>query len=221
MDLRRCALLSIDLQNEYRTSGAYPVEGFDQILANATQLIAAARASAMPVIHAQAWVRHDERQHYPLLEASIPDELRSAVAGSAGAELCREVAPTTNEPIVRKRWPSAFKETELDSELRRLNAADIMIMGVWTDSCVRATVFDAIYQGYRVSLVKDACGSGTEAMHRTATLDIANRLYGGGILRTAEALKALRGEPYTAWRCTRPVEFLYTLNWVDTLYETL
>lgn len=31
----RSAILSIDLQNEYRSTGAYPVAGYDRILANA------------------------------------------------------------------------------------------------------------------------------------------------------------------------------------------
>jgi hypothetical protein len=52
-------------------------------------------------------------------------------------------------------------------------------------------------------------------------LDMANRLYGGGILRMAEALKALGGESFEGWRCTRPVEFVYTLETVDRLYEAL
>ncbi len=37
----------------------------------------------------------------------------------------------------------------------------------------------------------------------------------------AEALKALRGEPHQAWRCSRPVEFQYTAATADTLYESL
>ncbi len=84
-----------------------------------------------------------------------------------------------------------------------------------------ATVFDAVFAGFRVWLIKDACGSGTDFMNRVAILDMANRLYGGGVLKTAEALKALRGEPHQAWRCSRPVEFQYTAATADTLYESL
>ena len=83
------------------------------------------------------------------------------------------------------------------------------------------SVFDAVYQGFRVWLVKEACGSMSEAMHRTGMLDMANRLYGGGILRLPEAQKALAGQPFDGWRCTRPVEFVYTLETVDRIYEAL
>jgi hypothetical protein len=61
----------------------------------------------------------------------------------------------------------------------------------------------------------------SEAMHRTGMLDMANRLYGGGILRMPDALKALAGQSFGGWRCTRPVEFVYTLETVDSLYEAL
>ncbi|RUX14914.1 isochorismatase family protein, partial [Mesorhizobium sp. M2A.F.Ca.ET.042.01.1.1] len=98
---------------------------------------------------------------------------------------------------------------------------NLVVAGVLTDSCVTASVFDAVYHGFRVWLVKDACGSMTEAMHRTGMLDMANRLYGGGILRQPEALKALAGQTFDGWRCTRPVEFAYTLETVDGIYEAL
>jgi nicotinamidase-related amidase len=221
LNIQSCVVLSIDLQNEFRSSGVYPVEDYDRILANAAAVIAAARAAGVPVIHVQAWVEEGERRHYPLLDASLTDDLRSAVAGSSGADICAEVGPVGGETIIRKRLPSAFHDTALDDQLRRLSAEHIVIVGVWTDSCVRATVFDAIFKSYRVWLVKDACGSGTDTMHRTAILDMANRLYGGGVLRTQEALKALRAEPYAAWRCSRPIEFPYTLASLDRLYDAL
>ncbi|MDQ0474363.1 cysteine hydrolase family protein [Labrys wisconsinensis] len=218
---RSTVVLSIDLQNEYRAACIYPVEDYDRILANASAVIAAARAGGVPVIHVQAWVGEEDRQHYPLLEASLTDDLRSAVAGSDGAGICEEVAPLEGETVIRKRWPSAFHDTDLDERLRRLGAENIVTVGVWTDSCVRASVFDAVFRSYRVWLVKEACGSRTDAMHRTAMLDMANRLYGGGVLRTGEALKALRGQPHAAWRCSRPIEFPYTLATIDGLYDVL
>jgi nicotinamidase-related amidase len=219
--ITRSAVLSIDLQNEYCSMGAYPVEGYERILANVAALLAAARAAGVPVIHVQAWVEQNERQQYPLLDASLTEELRSAVAGSFGADICTEVAPVRGEIVIRKRWPSAFKDTPLREQLLRLDVQHIITVGVWTDSCVRASVLDAIFNSYRVWLVKDACGSGTDTMHRAAVLDMANRLYGGGVFQTAEVLKALAAEPYAVWRCSRPVEFPYTLATLESFYDAL
>ncbi|TIW00546.1 MAG: isochorismatase family protein, partial [Mesorhizobium sp.] len=123
--------------------------------------------------------------------------------------------------VIHKHWPSAFRRTDLSQRLAALGIETLIVTGVLTDSCVTASVFDAVYEGFRVWLVKDACGSMTEAMHRTGMLDMANRLYGGGILRHPEALKALADHPFDGWRCTRPVEFAYTLETVDGIYEAL
>ncbi len=44
-------------------------------------------------------------------------------------------------------------------------------------------------------LAKNTCGSGTSTMHQAATLDIANRLYSGGVLVDDEAVRALEARP--------------------------
>lgn len=221
MNLARTAVVSIDLQNEYRDGGTYPVVGYDEVLANAAALMRAARRAGVPVIHAQAWVGEEDRSAYVRLEECLADEARSAVAGSHGAEICEEVAPLAGEIVVRKKWPSVFQGTDLHEVLMRRGVEELVVAGVVTDSCVQGSVYDAVYRGYRVWLVKDACGSMSRMMHRTATLDIANRLYGGGVITTAEAAKAFAGIPHRAWRCTRPVEFLYEADTLDRLYEAL
>jgi nicotinamidase-related amidase len=221
MNLAKTALLVIDLQNEYRPSAAWPVVGYDDVLANAAALIDAAREAGVPVIHAQAWVKPEERVGYARQEEILTEEFRSAVAGSDGAAICAEVAALPGDIVVQKHWPSAFRSTDLSQRLAGLGVENLVVAGVLTDSCVTASVFDAVYEGFRVWLVKDACGSMTEAMHRTGMLDMANRLYGGGILRLPQALKALAGQPFGGWRCTRPVEFAYTLETVDRIYEAL
>ncbi len=214
MDLGSVAVLVIDLQNEYRAGGSYPVEDYPAVLANARTVVEAARAAALPVLHVQACAEEPAFAH-------LAADHRWGVAGTRGADVCAEVAPAPDETVVRKRWPSAFRDTALDATLKHRGIEELVVLGVWTDSCVKGTVGDAVAADYRVWLVKDACGSGTATMHRTAVLDMANRLYGGGVLATAEACRALRGEPHRAWRCTRPIEFPYTLATLDRLYEAL
>lgn len=215
------AILAIDLQNEYRQDATWPVAGYYAILANTTALMTAARAAEVPIVHVQAWVEEEARPAYARLNECLSDDLRSAVAGSSGADICAEVAPQPGEKVVRKKWPSAFQGTDLHEDLTKRGIDTLVVAGVWTDSCVRGSVFDAVYRGYRVWLVKDACGSMTEMMHRTAVLDMANRLYGGGVFATPEAVKALSGVPHRLWRCTRPIEFRYDAGNYDCLYEAL
>ncbi len=64
--------------------------------------------------------------------------------------------------------------------------------------------------GLRVLLVKDACGSGTEAMHQTAVLNLANRLYGGAVADTARILQLFTGGRASVWIPERPVPILFS-----------
>ena len=79
---------------------------------------------------------------------------------------------------------------------RRSNSAArgvewLFVAGVWTEACIDATR-EAMRSthGFRVILVKDACGSGSAAMHQTAILNLANRLYGGAVDRHGRRLPA-------------------------------
>ncbi|MGV6875232.1 cysteine hydrolase family protein [Pseudochelatococcus sp. B33] len=220
-DPAKTALLVIDLQNEYRADGTYPVEGFAEILANTMLLMEAARRIGMPVWHIQAAVEEQEKPAYPLLHCMISPEFSSAVAGSRAAEICDEVAPAPGDVRFRKIWPSAFRNSDLEHRLRGAGIDTLFVTGVWTDSCVRATVFDAVFAGFRVWLIKDACGSGTRAMHRTAILDMANRLYGGGVTSTGRVIDIMQGRQASNWVCTRPVEFQYQMDTIDALYDAL
>jgi nicotinamidase-related amidase len=123
--------------------------------------------------------------------------------------ICREVAPREPEPIIHKNDASAFCEENLGPLLTQAKIEWLVISGVWTEACVAATVRDGMAQGFRVLLVKDACGSGTEAMHQTAVLNLANRLYGGAVTGTASAMDLMDGKTAEVWMAERPVPILF------------
>jgi nicotinamidase/pyrazinamidase len=49
------------------------------------------------------------------------------------------------------------KQTEMDSILRRNGIAKLLVYGIATDYCVKATALDAILAGYEVTIVKEFC----------------------------------------------------------------
>lgn len=221
MNPKTTAILAIDLQNEYRPGAPWAVEGYDEILGNVGSLMQAGRQAGMKIIHAQAWIEPEERPTYVLQHCTVSDEFRSAIAGSLGAGICDEVAPEARDIVFFKKWPSAFYRSDFKDLLESHGIRTLIVTGVLTESCVMGTVFDAVYEGFHVWLVKDGCGSMTRHMHRTGILTMANRLYGGAVLGQAAALDAISGRPSTAWRCTRPIEFPFTAESVDALYEAL
>lgn len=217
----RAALVMVDLQEEQKSDPDYWVHGIDAVLTKAADLLGAARANGWPVAHAK-YVRDFAAVPPRPFEAVTPDGAPTfSVATSEGTRICAEVAPAGGEAVFAKNDASAFDGTALQNWLAERQIEWVLICGVWTDACVAATVRDAIALGFRALLIKDACGSGTAAMHRTAILNLANRLYGGGVCDTARGVALLSGQAANVWRTIDPVPMRYTDETAQPLYERL
>jgi nicotinamidase-related amidase len=221
LDPQRTALLLVDLQEEQKHVPEYRVEGIDGILANAQRLLDAARGRAITVFYAAYKRDFDKVPPRPL-------EYRSADGGPAFSNkespltaICAEVAPRAGESVIYKNDASAFCEGDLEPLLRTARVEWLVVAGVWTEACVAATVRDAIDHGIRVLLVKDACGSGTKAMHQTGIINLANRLSGGAVTGTATACRLMAGGAAEVWVAERPVPLLFGYDDAETLYEAL
>lgn len=221
IDPRRAALILVDFQEEQRQIPHYSVERFDLVLANALKLLQAARANGVMAIHT-AYRRDFEAVPPRPLEPLLPDGGPAfSDKDSPLTAICGEVRPLGSEPVLFKNDASAFCEGELEPLLRSALVEWLIVTGVWTEACVAATVRDAIALGIRVLLVKDACGSGTIAMHQTGILNLANRLSGGAVANTEAAARLIAGEEAEVWVAERPVPILFRYGDAENLYETL
>ncbi|CUH78222.1 isochorismatase family protein [Tropicibacter naphthalenivorans] len=215
----KVALLLIDIQQEARQDPDYTVAGIEDVVANAARLLGAARAAGIPVGHA-CYVRDHAiappRAFEPVAADGAPtfSDARSELTA-----ICPELAPLDGEAVFVKQDASAFYGTDLLEWFADIEW--LVIAGTWTDACIAATVRDATRLGYRALLVKDAIGSGTELMHQTGILNLANRLYGGGVCDTARAETLLGGGSAPVWRVVDPVPLLYTAETVQALYDSL
>jgi maleamate amidohydrolase len=221
IDPRRAALLLIDLQEEQRPGQPYGVAGFESVVANAHRLLNVARQRELPIFHA-AYQRDFEiaprRPFEPLSEDGRPTFSDKTDPLTA---ICHEVEPRPGEMVICKNDASAFAEGGLTRALDEAGIEWIFITGVWTEACVAASIRDAVAQGRRVILVKDACGSGTETMHQVAVLNIANRLYGGMVTNTAGALALMAGDSIETWTPERPVPIFFHYSDAAEHYERL
>jgi nicotinamidase-related amidase len=57
--------------------------------------------------------------------------------------------PREGELIITKRYPSAFFATDLNTRLQLKGVDTLVVCGVSTSGCVRATTLDAMCLGYR------------------------------------------------------------------------
>jgi maleamate amidohydrolase len=221
LDPDRTALLLVDLQEEQKHVLEYRVEGIDGILANARRLLDTARSRAVKVFYAAYRRDFDKVPPRPLEHRAADGGPAFSNKDSPLTAICAEVAPRAGEPVIYKNDASAFCEGDLEPLLRRSRIEWLVLAGVWTEACVAATVRDAIAHGIRVLLVKDACGSGTKAMHQTGIINLANRLSGGAVTGTDTACRLMAGDAAEVWVAERPVPLLFSYADAETLYEAL
>ena len=221
LDLQRTALLLVDFQEEQRRDPHVAGIGFDNAISNARKLLLSARANHIRVFHS-AYRRDFEicppRPFEPLAADGAP---AFSDKTSPLTEICEEVEPANGERVIFKNDASAFSEGSLQPAMTKAEIEWVIIAGVWTEACVAASVRDAMAAGFRVLLVKDACGSGTEAMHQTAVLNIANRLYGGAITGTATVLKLMSGHEADVWILERPAQIRFNYSDAAEMYGSL
>lgn len=213
--------LFIDFQEEHRQDARYLVEHYSAVLANARRLQAAARCNAAPLYHCAYIV--DLAEFSAPLHPAQPDG-RSVFSDKHDplTAVCHEVAPGPGERLLVKNQASAFGAgSALGAQLKAAGMPWLAVCGVWTEACVAASVQDAIDLGLRVLLVKDACGSGSSAMHQTGILNLANRLYGGAVVNTDEACRLLDGQTVNAWQVQGSVPLRYSWANAAELYAAL
>ena len=70
-----------------------------------------------------------------------------------------------NELVLNKTGVDPFVTTRLAQHLQMLDVNAIVIMGLWTNAAVESTARTAADMGYRVIVVRDACGSNSDENH--------------------------------------------------------
>lgn len=130
------ALLVIDVQKGLFEKST-PIYKANQVLETINNLIDQARHADMPVI----FIQH-----------SSPKTLEK---GSDAWQLHPKVQPCADEVIIHKLHGNAFDETSLREELENRNVSVLVMTGLVTHGCVKATCLGAIEEGYKVVLVSD------------------------------------------------------------------
>ena len=97
--------------------------------------------------------------------------------------------PESGEIVVVKLYASAFFGTSLATTLHAAGVDTLMIAGVSTSGCVRATAMDALNSGFSPQVVRQACADRTAALHENNLADVDAKY--GDVIDLAEALHRL------------------------------
>jgi maleamate amidohydrolase len=166
----RPAVLLVDFVRAYFEPGAQLYLGADECVAAASRVLAAARAIGIPIVHTRVEFTPggaDGGYFYKKVGA-----LEQFVGGSPLGEIMPQVAPREHEPTIVKQYASAFFGTSLSSTLHAAGVDTVIIMGVTTSGCVRATAVDTIQNGFIPVVVREAVGDRADGPHLGSLFDI-------------------------------------------------
>ncbi|MEM8935409.1 MAG: isochorismatase family protein [Pseudomonadota bacterium] len=101
--------------------------------------------------------------------------LRYMLEGSPMGAWPAGLTPTNDELIISKQYPSAFFGTSLSSTLTALGIDTVILTGLTTSGCVRASCIDACSYGFIPIVVSDACGDRHEGPHEANLFDMNSK----------------------------------------------
>ncbi len=174
-DYIHSAIIVIDVQNDFIAPGA-PIEcaGAREIISPLVDLLDVGRRRRIPIIFTQE-VHRKEQVDFGL-ELDYGEPLH-CLEGGDGADFFADLQPREGDYVIRKRRYSAFFATDLDILLKGLGVNTLILTGVATDVCVRATAQDAHQLNYRVTVVPE-CVAGTSPTRHTAALENIEYVFG-------------------------------------------
>ena len=167
------ALLVVDFVRAYtEPGGPFLLPDPGPAVAATAALLDAARAGGRPVV----WtvVRYTAGltdgglfvRKVPALAAFAEN------AGGGWGEIAPPLTPRPGEPVVAKQYASAFFGTWLASSLNAVGVDTVVISGVSTSGCIRASATDALNNGFRPLVVRQACADRSVALHENNLADL-------------------------------------------------
>lgn len=157
MSDKKRALIIVDVQNDFCPGGALAVAEGDQVVAPLNKLIEEFLGRGEPVFKSRDW-HPAHTKHFQVYGGTWPVH---CVQNTKGAEFHPDVIDDIHIRVVSKGLGdtdcySAFDETDLELQLRRLGVEELWIGGLATDYCVKNTVIDGLRKGFSVKVLRDA-----------------------------------------------------------------
>lgn len=166
----RPALLIVDFVMAYLDPASPLYAGVEAALASNERLLAAARAASIPVIFTNVEYTpggSDGGVFYRKVPA-----LKVFDRGSPLGAFPTSLAPQPGEHVITKHYASAFFGTDLAALLEQLKIDTLLITGLSTSGCVRASALDACQHGFVPYVVREACGDRHPGPHEASLFDL-------------------------------------------------
>ncbi len=187
---RRPALVIVDFVRAYLEPDSPLYAGVEETLTRACELLAAARAAAIPIFHTN--VRYAAGLADGGVFVKKVEALKVFEGDSPLGAFAAGLEPAAGEPVVTKQYPSAFFGTSLASSLTARHVDTVLIAGLTTSGCVRATALDAMQHGFIPVVVREAVGDRDARPHEANLFDLGAKY--ADIVAISEAVDYLRAQ---------------------------
>jgi len=164
------ALILVDFVEAYFAKDSPLYADVDEALASALRVREAARTAGIPVFYTNVVYRSGGADGGVFFR-KVP-ALEAFVAGNPLGAWPSGLEPADDEIVFSKQFPSAFFDTSLAAKLTALGVDTLVITGLTTSGCIRATCVDAMSHGFIPIVVADACGDRHEAPHEANLFDM-------------------------------------------------
>lgn len=183
----RPALIAIDLIKAFTDHESDLGSDVDEIVEQASRLLAAFREHDLPRYFTTVAYQESYGDAGIFIE-KVP-ALRELRLGSDRVKVDDRLAPDDNERVILKKYASAFFGTDLETELTTHGVDTLVLIGVTTSGCIRATAVDSLQHGYRTIVPADAVGDRAEGPHKANLFDIDAKY--GDVIQTDDVIEHL------------------------------
>ena len=169
---RRPALLVIDFVRAYLVKTSPLYAGVEQARADCEILLRAARAAGIPVLHTNVVYQPGGRdggvffRKVPALKCFERGAHPELAAFAEGLE------PVVGETVISKQYASAFFGTSLAATLTSMQIDTVLIAGLSTSGCIRASAVDCVQHGFVPVVVREAVGDRAPGPHEANLFDL-------------------------------------------------
>lgn len=184
---KRPALILIDFVQAYFDPDCALYADVDAALESALRVRDAARRAGAPVIYTNVVYHPSMVDGGRFAQKALPLEVFRR--GSPHGEWPQALTVADEELVISKQYPSAFFGTSLASTLTALGIDSLIITGLTTSGCVRATCVDACSHGFIPTVVADACGDRHADPHNANLFDMQAKY--GDVVSEADVIAYL------------------------------
>lgn len=187
----RPVLNIVDLTMAYLDPDSPLYAGVEAELAVTERLVREARKHSIPVVFSRVEYEPGgaDGGHFYKKVAS----LKVFDRGSPLGNFPRTLQPAPDDLIITKQYASNFFGTGLAERLREMDCDTLVITGVTTSGCVRATALDALQNGFVPIVVADACGDRDERVQAANLFDLGAKY--ADVVTSDEVLAYFRSRP--------------------------